>query len=359
MVFGRCWAAASLGGLMLFGCGGAPQTPAPIAGGDEPAEGVFQAERAWADLNALAGAGPRPPGSEGADAARAYLVQALEGVGLEVEERSTVVELEGEEVLELTHLSVTIPGASTDRFVLVGSYDSDRLDDVDNPGVNLGASSAALLVELARVLSVSEPAYTLQLLFVEGDGRLGLGEGALRDRRGVGSALLAAQMQDAQELEGVRLLIAFKGVCDADLRIARDLLSHRHHREEFWRVARDLGYGEVFEREALFESVEASHAAFSDRGLRAVVAVADTVYGGTEPPGLYATDGQDVIDHCAPESLEVVGIVTLAAIDRIGQRLGRIDRFTRRPLAEPLPDVNVDADVNAAQPASPQGGESE
>lgn len=333
----------SLGGLLAIGCGGAPQAPTPVPPpATDEGRGAFQSERAWADLEALAGAGPRPSGSEGADAARAYITQALAGVGLDVSPRSTPVELPGLDPFDLTHLSVVVPGTSTDRFVLVAGYDSDHFEEFENPGVNLGASGAALLIELARVLSSTTPAYTVQLLFVEGEGRLGRGEGATRERRGLGSELLAQQMSEAGELDGVRLLMAFRGVCDADLVVARDLLSHRHHREELWRVARDLGYGDVFERDAPFESVEAGHRAFLARGLRAVVSVADTAYGGSDPPGLYANSEEDTLDHCAPQSLRIIGMVTLRGLAHIGERLDRIDRFTSRPLEAGVAEADLE-----------------
>jgi hypothetical protein len=178
---------------------------------DVESSGSFSSERAWRDLEALAGVGSRAPGSPGADVARAYISEALGGVGLSVEERVTPVAIEGLEPFDLTHLSVTIPGRYDDRFVLVAGYDSDHFVEFENPGVNLGASGAALLIELARVLANETPEYTVQLLFVEGEGRLGLGERRMAEQRGLGSALLARQMREAGELEGVRLLIAYKG----------------------------------------------------------------------------------------------------------------------------------------------------
>ncbi len=342
MVFWRHGLGWALLGTLLLACGGTPQSPTPAAtksAGEAPTP--FSSERAWRDLEALAGVGSRAPGSAGADAARAYIVEALDGVGLSAEERVIPAEIEGLEPFDLTHVSVTIPGASPDRFVLVAGYDSDHFAEFENSGVNLGASGAALLIELARALSSNTPEYTIQLLFIEGDGRLGIGEGSVAEKRGLGSELLAREMKQGGEFEGVRLLIAFKGVCDADLAIARDLLSHRHHREEFWRVARNLGYGDVFERDAIFQSVEAGHRAFMVNGLRAVISVVDTAYGGPDPPGIYADSEEDVLDHCSPRSMRIVGTVTLRALEQIGARLTRVDRFTRRPLATPVAEADV------------------
>ena len=272
MAFSGRWLGVSLGGVLLLGCGGAPPTPTPVVEASvAEAPGTFSSERAWKDLEALAGAGSRAPGSPGADAARAYIEEALEWAGLDVEQRITPVVLDGVEPFELTHLSVTIPGEWEDRFVLVAGYDSDHFAEFENPGVNLGASGAALLVEVARVLAKTTPVYTVQILFVEGEGRLGIGSPETAELRNLGSRLLARQMKDAGEVEGIRLLIAYKGVCDVDLVIARDLLSHRHHREEFWRVARTLGFGAVFERDSIFQSVEASHEAFLDESNKGAV----------------------------------------------------------------------------------------
>ena len=76
-------------------------------------------------------------------------------------------------------------------------------------------------------------------------------------------------------------------------------------------------------------------------GVRASVALVDTRYGGDEPPGAYAETAEDVPAHCAPESLESVGIVALEALGTIGRRLEKIDRFARSPLAEVEPTVRA------------------
>jgi hypothetical protein len=234
----------------------------------------------------------------------------------------------------LRHLSVTLPGASPDRFLLMAPYDSSRFASFEFVGANDGASSAALLLELARVLKARSLPYTTQLVFLDGEGRAdGDGEGPTRERW-YGSAGLAERMREAGELEGIRLLVAFHQVCDADLHIARDLSSHRVHREEFFKAARRLGRPGPFPTDRGFETVDASDDAFRERGVRAVVALSDTHYGGDAAPGAFAESADDTVERCAPESLEAVGVVTLEALATIGRRLAKIDRFTRSPLAE-------------------------
>ena len=74
-------------------------------------------------------------------------------------------------------------------------------------------------------------------------------------------------MEQEGLLSSIRLLVAMNRVCDAEIRIARDLGSHRHHREEFWKAASALGGSDAFPPGQGFESVQASHRAFADRGV--------------------------------------------------------------------------------------------
>jgi hypothetical protein len=297
----------------------------------------FSSDRAWAHVEALAAIGPRPAGSPQSAAARGYIQRELaRNDGVTVEETATTVGSEGAEALALTHVVATIHGASLDRFVLAASYDGEATQDA--------GSGAALLLELARLLDEASLPYSVELLFVEGEGDVVADAAAPR----VGAERLAEAMHEAGRLDGVRLLVAFHRVCDPDLEIARDLSSHRHHREAFFDAARALGHGDVFRPDRGFESVDAMHVAFArrgvrpvvGRGVRPVVAIVDTSRGASD------LDGAAGSAECVPESLDIVGTVTLAALDRIGRRLAKIDRFTEMPLAD------ADADGAGAPPAA-------
>jgi hypothetical protein len=253
--------------------------------------------------------------------------------------------------LRLTHIEATIPGASPQLFVFVAPYDSSHFDGVEFIGMNDGASGAALLLEFARILYDEPLPYTTRLVFLDGEGRLGRGGPDLEDRRGFGSRSFAERMQEEGVLDEIRLLVAFNRVCDADLRIARDLGSHRTYREEFWRVAARLGHTDAFRSGDAFESLVSSHIAFGELGVRPMVAIEDTVFGGEEPPGIYADTEQDDLEHCSRESLESAGVVSLAAIETIGDRLAKIDRFARSPLVE-LEPAAAGADAGDGEPGS-------
>ena len=349
--------------LGLAACGGGP-----TASGVAPEAVVprsFSEERVWADLEVLA-ARPRIAGTEGAATARRQLRERLQEAGVASELVETTAAL-GDTEIGLTHVRVTLPGASNDRFVLVAPYDSGRYEGFEFVGANDGASGAALLVELARVLAVRELPYTVEMVWLEGEGRSGRSEGD-PEARWLGSRSLAAVWEEDGSLDGIRLLVVFNRVCDADLEIARDLASHRAHREEFWKSARRLGRSDVFVPTHAFETVTSSHTAFRAAGLRPVVAIEDTVFGGDEAPGLYAENEGDVPAHCAPESLTTVGVVALETVDAIGRRLAKIDRFTRVPTAasadeaaqtspepEPAPEEAPAPEEPAPAPEEPPG----
>ena len=288
----------------------------------------------WTDLEALASA-PRPLGSEGAEAARSYITTRLAASGITVETVSTTAQSAGFGPLALTHLVATLPGTSSDRIVLIAPYDSGLYDGFAFVGANDGASGAAVLLELARAFKEHPVPYTVELVWLEGEGRIGLGAGEEREQRWLGSRGLAEHWAKTDHLRGIRLLVAFNCVCDADLRVARDLGSHREFREAFWRAARRLGYTDAFPTTRGYETLVGSHVAFRELGVRPVVAIEDSAFGGDEPPGLYANSDADSLSHCAPESLDVVGKVAVAAIDSISTRLAKIDRFARMPALAP------------------------
>ena len=96
--------------------------------------------------------------------------------------------------------------------------------------------------------------------------------------------------------------------------------------------------------------------------MRSVVAIEDTSFGGDEAPGVFADSAEDVPAHCAPESLETVGLVALEALDTIGRRLAKIDRFSRVPsndlasgdtVASEAPPSDPGTETDAATEATP------
>jgi hypothetical protein len=365
---------AALALLLLLegGCESSPPPP-PEPSMTEPAPpplDVFSAARAWSDLLALTSAGPEP---SGLDAARAHLLAELGALGVEVREIETPIPdvalpatpSEGGEgddpppedsakaspaadvARSLRHVVATLPGESPNLFVLVAPFDG-ALGHPPPLGGNEGASGAALLLELTRVLSTRTLAYTTRVVFLEGEGSV--------ERLGPhwrGSRGLALHMEEEGELDSIRLLVALDRICDADLHIARDIGSHRMYREEFFKAARRLRRQGAFPGGQSFERVHASHLPFLDRGVRGSVAIVDTHLGRAG-----AEDGDETAGpsgRCVSESLETVGLVTLETLDTIARRLEKIDRFSRSPLIEiasPVP-ASLPSEAPALEPPPP------
>ncbi|MEM7412423.1 MAG: fused MFS/spermidine synthase [Myxococcota bacterium] len=307
-------AALTLSLALVFACA-SPPAPAPPAVAPEAGSG-FEPERAMAHWAALHAMRDRSLGSAGADEARAYLRAELEALGLSlVEQRFPIERVKTGNERLLRNLVAEIPGASSDVFLLVTPYDTHASRDVRaRPATD--ASGAAVMLELARVLSEKSFPYTVWLAFLEGEAPPE--DETEKSRSDHGSRALARRLRFLEANADVRLVVATEHVCDAGLRIARDRQSHRNTRSAFWRAAQRVGHGETFPRTARYESPRASHRALLDAGFRNAVALVGSTAGDA---------ASSVSDDCSPESLAAVGDVTLAALDRTGKRFAKIDRY--------------------------------
>ena len=328
------WISLLVLGSSLSGCQNAPSTPsAPMP----PLPAVvadFSGDTAFEHLRALTALGPRVAGTPEADQTRAYLRSEIEKLGLAVEERRFSGPPGPDGIpRELVNLVAVIPGASPQLFVLTAPYDTRGFDSFRFVGANDGASAPALLLELARVIQAHPLPYTTWIVFLDREApRAGdpTGEPLL-----AGSSVLAKQLLEGVGPASVRLVVSFQQVGDADLRIARDLRSHRLFREEFWLAAARLGRSEAFRAGDRFESPSGSHQSFLAAGFRGVVLISDPSYGGDEPPGAWANSEDDTEERCSPQSLATVGMVTLEALEQIGERLAKIDRYAKKATPPP------------------------
>lgn len=301
---------------------------------------AFSSERAWADLEALAAFGPRAVGTEGSAAASFYIESQLAELGLSVERRSSKIRFESEEFpsLELLNLEAEIPGDLSDVIVLAAPFDSAYRENFEYRGVNDGASGAALLLEVARVIAADPLPYTIRLLFLGGEAPLGRGAADDRETRYLGSTAAANRMKAEHQFDSIRLLLMINRVSDADLRIARDRFSQRTYRDVIWKSAADLGHADVFDARDSFEAPLAGHRVFIDYGFRRVVAIVDPQLGSDELPAAAEHTEDDTLERSSRRSLEVVGEVVLAGLEAICARLEKIDRFSEVPiLDDPAP----------------------
>src|SRR6185436_3648738 len=128
----------------------------------------FDSSRAWEHLRQMVAIGPRPAGSPAIEQTRKYIKDELAKIGLKAAEQAWDDETPLGKV-HMVNLIVTIPGASKDRLAVTGHYDTKLFREFRFVGASDGGSSAAFLIELARVLKSRRNRLTLDLVFLDGE----------------------------------------------------------------------------------------------------------------------------------------------------------------------------------------------
>ncbi len=336
------------------------ESTAEIASTLFPAQ--FSSRLAWQHLEALVAIGPRVTGTTGVDRARDYIEGELRKLRLRVETHTGYIPIppDGKRGLLVRNLIAVVPGASEELVVLAAPFDTQRVESDSFMGANEGASGAAVLLELARVLGENPLPHTTWLVFLDGEaaGETGLG---IPSQGQLGSSALAVSLDEEDLNRRVLILTVLTRVGAADLRIARDLRSIRKYRDEFFHAGARLGHSEVFRADLPFESPVASHHSFLSRGLRRVVLLSGSVVSADADPDADPENGEgaiesDTLEDCSPESLGIVGTVTLEALRAITRQFVRIAGAMGQESGEPIEVPRgfsraVDAEAAEAPPA--------
>ena len=262
---------------------------------------TFDAARAWTHLTALVSHGPRPAGSPELQKNRDYIKQQLAAIGVQATEQ-VWEDTTPAGRLRMVNLIATIPGARAERLVFAGHYDTKRMPRF--VGANDGGSSAAFLIELARVLKARQNPLTMELLFLDGEEAVLEWSGTdhtYGSRQYVETARASATLNTI----GAMLLVDMVG--DRNLNIRRESNSTRWLTDIIWAAAGRLGHGDVFLDEPL--AVEDDHVPFLAAGV-AAVDIIDLDY-----PAWHTAD--DTLENVSARSLQTVGDVLLAALPQI------------------------------------------
>jgi glutaminyl-peptide cyclotransferase len=290
---------ASLGLVWLGGIG--LQT---ASAGEAP---NFSGGRAFEDLKRLVAFGPRPSGSKALAMSRQEILRQLQRSGVQAEEDSfrAATPLGS---LPMTNLIAKIPGVRPQVIMVAGHYETKRFDEFSFVGANDGGSSAAFLLELARVLARRKNLFTYWLVFF--DGEEAFQQFSTTDGL-YGSRHLVQKMAASGELSRVQTMILVDMIGDARLNIYRDLNSTSWLTDLVFRTARRLGYATYFRDEA--RAYEDDHIPFVDAGVSAVDLL-DLDYG---PGNSFWHTAQDTVDKCSPVSLTIVGRTVLAVLEEL------------------------------------------
>jgi glutaminyl-peptide cyclotransferase len=267
----------------------------------------FSGGRAFEDLKRLVAFGPRPSGSKAIAMSRQEILRQLKLAGVQVEEDSFTAATPFGNV-PMTNLIAKVSGAGPHVVMVGGHYETKRFDEFAFVGANDGGSSAAFLLELARVLARRKNAFTYWLVFF--DGEEAFREFSASDGL-YGSRHLVQKMAASGELSRVQAMILVDMVGDAKLNIHREANSTPWLTDLVFQSARRLGYNQYFRDEP--RAYEDDHIPFVNAGVSAVDLL-DFDYG---PNNSYWHTAKDTVDKCSPLSLTIVGRVVLAALEEL------------------------------------------
>jgi glutaminyl-peptide cyclotransferase len=269
---------------------------------------AFNGERAFADLKRLVAFGPRPPGSKGLAESREWIASQLKVAGCQVEEDNFVASTPVGNI-PMTNVIARIPGARPSVVILAGHYDTLRANGFTFVGANDGGSSAAFLLELARLLGRRKNPLTYWLVFF--DGEEALEHWSDTDSR-YGSRHLVQKLASVGELGRVQAMILVDMIADTKLDIYRESYSTGWLNDMIFANARRLGYSKYF-IDSPPDYIEDDHIPFVNAGVSAADVI-DLDYG---PHRSYWHTAQDTVDKCSALSLTIVGRVVTATLDEL------------------------------------------
>ena len=284
------------------------------------AQSAFDSAKAWTHLQAMVNIGPRPAGSAELRQTRAYITRQITALGLQVEEQPFVADTPVGKV-DMVNLIVRLPGKRPERILFTGHYDTKPMKDSVFVGASDGASSGAMLIELARVFKDRTREFSYEFVWLDGEeafcmnwdecGKPGSPDNTYGSRYYVqaakqtgvtshGTTALSSQIK-------ANILVDMVG--DKDLRIVRETQSTKWLVDIVWATAKRLGHGAIFPDESMV--IEDDHVPFLEAGIPSVDII-DLDY-----PAWHNMNGRDTIDKVSAKSLQIVGDVIVASVPDI------------------------------------------
>jgi Iap family predicted aminopeptidase len=270
----------------------------------------FDSGRAWEHLRQLVAVGPRPSGSPAIELTRKYIKDSLAAAGLTAVEQAWEDQTPLDKV-RMVNLSATIPGARKERIVFAGHYDTKLYRQFRFVGASDGGSSAAFLLELARVLKARKNPLTIELLFLDGE------EARMPDWHGTDNTYGSRHYVDVAKRDGslatLKALVLIDMIGDRDLDIRRDTNSTPWLTNAIWDAAKRQDLDDYFLPDST--RIEDDHLPFLAAGIPSVDII-DLDYEAWHT-------AKDTLDAVSARSLQVVGDVVLAALPHIEAHLAK------------------------------------
>ena len=270
--------------IPLAACGGGA-TAAPSA----PSADRFDADRAFAELRAQVGMGPRPAGSRASRRLAARLRAELP--------RGRYEGVPG----GLRNVTGRLPG--TGKPILIGAH-YDTKDIPGFVGANDGAGGAAMVVQLSRDLAKGRRACQRQVRFVLFDGE----ESPRGASDFLADGLRGSRIHAARHAADLRAVVLVNFVADRALRIPREASSDAGLWSRLRASARQVGTSATFPA-TTGPLIYDDHTPFQRAGVPSIDLI-DWDYP-------YFHSRADRLDKVSAASLDTVGETLVPFIDRL------------------------------------------
>jgi len=290
------------------------QTSAPAsfpASSGPVTQPAFDSSRAMQYIKEIVAFGPRPIGSVNHIKVEKYILSHLKGDDVERDDFE-VNASEGH--FPIHNIIAKFPGAKDGIVVIASHYDTNwPLRNINYVGANDGASSSALLLEIANQLrGKKNEGYSVWLLWDDGEESMRLPWYDPESLYGVRH--LADKWQADGTLKKMKAFILEDMIGDADLNIERVTGTTSWLEDLTYEAATRVGYqSHFFAREI---SVGDDYQPFLDRGVPSIDLI-DLDYGYNN---VFHHTVEDTVDKLSPKSLAIVGTVTLETVRLLNQR---------------------------------------
>lgn len=258
--------------------------------------------------------GPRPIGSANHKKVEDYIYAHLKG---DLVEDDFFITDTPEGKFPVRNIIAKFPGTKDGIIVIASHYDTNYpLRNTSFIGANDGASSSALLLEIANQLRVQmkgkpRDGYSVWLLW--DDAEEAMKQWSNTDSL-YGVRHVAQNWQDNGTLKKIKAFLLADMIGDADLNIEHEQNSTPWLEDMIYQSATRLGYQSHFFGRTI--AVEDDHLPFVQRGVPSADLI-DLDYGYNN---VFHHTTEDTVDKLSPKSLEIVGEVILDTVRMVDQK---------------------------------------
>jgi glutaminyl-peptide cyclotransferase len=298
----------------------ATSTPAAPVAAETQAAATFDSGKAWEHLRQMVAIGPRPAGSPALRQTRAYITRQISAIGLTVQEQPFTAQTPAG-AIQMVNLVVRLPGRRADRILITGHYDTKRSSDFTFVGASDGASSAAMLIELARVLKDRPREFTYEFVWFDGEEAVCWNWDECKAPGGgpdntYGSRYYVDAAKKANALASIKAMILLDMIGAKDLQLERETgYSAKWLNDIVWAQARKLGHSGTFLD--VETTIGDDHMPFAQAGVPTIDLIDLNHFNAV---GAWHT-AKDTLDAVSARSLQIVGDVVLASLPDVERHL--------------------------------------